>query len=342
MSSSLGFEKALYLREATTYNEQLDMSVPGRALLPVRGDARFHKTINRIATEHGRQTLHTQDVEDSQGLVDITGDFGGVIPARADGFGILLKHLTGDVARSGVGPYTHTYSYGEFLFPGFSMAENRAGATYVYHGLQIEKFSVTFKVGGPIEYRCTVAGASGLDPLPEITLPSVTLLSSEPYYLTEHIDFEIDTVSEAITEMTIDWNVELLKSEDQSYKVGSDTRVSLARGGLMVSGSVTRRHDRDGSGGQQSKFWEKFISGATAALLVNIDHPTDGANHNMEFNFGHVKLTDADAQSDGKGHHMETVPFTCFNLDDSASNIVRVSQDANPTAASGTYDGTGT
>lgn len=342
MASSLGFEQALWLKEASSYNEQIDMSAAG-IILPVRGDITFNQTIARVKTEHLRQSPFVQNEEDDQGLVSIEGDFGGVVPANQIGFVTLMKHLTGKITTSGTDPYTHVCDFNSDIYPGLSFAFHKGGGRYNYHGCQIAKVSFSFKVGGPIEYRVSVVGASEVITA-VATVPTLTLLTATPYYLAEHITFKIDTVAESITEMSLEFTPELLVAEDQSYVVGSDTRANLARSGVTCTGTITRRHDKDGSGTTQSKFYDDFLNGSTAALLVDIDHPTDGANHNMEINLGNVKTESANFQAGGPGHTMETINFVAYDLDETGttSNITITDTNATPATTAGTYDGTGT
>uniref|UniRef100_A0A6M3JC92 Tail protein n=1 Tax=viral metagenome TaxID=1070528 RepID=A0A6M3JC92_9ZZZZ len=339
MASSLGFEQALWLKETTTAYANVETMTSAGIILPVRGDLNFGKVIGQINTEHLRQSSYVQEEENDHGLVSVEGDFGGTVPASSIGFKTLIKHLTGKLVVAGTAPYVGTYTWNDDIFLGLSFAQHKAGSLYAWHGCQIEKFSLSFKVGGPLEYRCTVVGASEDAVAAETTVPTLTLLAATPYYLTEHITFSLDTVAEAITEMTIDFNCELLKSEEQSYAAGSNTRVSLARGGVKITGTIKRRHDKDDS--NQSKFYTKFLSGAPAALLVDCDHPTD-ADHNMEINLGVVKFDDARPLADGQGHTFETIPFTAYDLDAATSDIVISDDNATPATATGTYDGTGT
>ena len=339
-----GYSKALWIREASSYGNATDMSTGSQYVIPVRANSTLEKTIARITTEHIRGVASVQDSEDQLGIVSVGGAFGGVVPWTAlqgtgfNAWGIILKHTLGEVTTSGPvsTKYTHTFTWNDLLFVGLSIADNKAGATYAYHGIQIESLNLTGTIGGPLEFTCNVLGASEVVAA-TITAPALTLLSAHPYVLCQKITFELDDTAQAMTGFDITFANELEAAEDRSYALGSDARALLVKSGHSCTGTLRRRHDADGT--NISLFYTKFLSGATAKIEIILTHPTD-TDYTAKINLGHVKFTGKTPNAADKGYIPEEIPFTAFNLDNAASFIEWTDEDDLTTAA-GAYTGAG-
>lgn len=346
---AFGYTQALIIKEAAAYGEQGDLSTGSVYVLPVRlgVDLKLNKTF--IKTEHMRAVGTILQPEEQNGIEGVEGSFSGVVPWGArngtgfNAFSVLLKHLLGAVttpAPSGT-TYTHTYNWNDKAFTGLTIGMLKGNALYVYDGCQIASIEFTCKVGGPLEYKCNVVGKT-LRVVAAITAPTLTLepTAGNQYVLGQQMAFEVDDVVEPITEMTWTISNELGVAEDQSYALGGLSRVNLAKIGHMAEGTVTRRHDKDS--GETSKFFAKFLSGATAKLEAIFTHPTD-ADFSLKFQFGIVKYRGEDPNPETKGYMMEKAPFTAFDLNTSASNfVVQTDEYAGPVTATGAYDGSGT
>jgi len=341
MASGLGFQQALFFKESASFNSAEDLSSGTVLVLPVRVNVGFGREVERITTEHIRGSASVQAEEDQLGIINAPGSFECVIPTSG-AFSYIEKHLLGKVTTSGPAgtTYTHTNTWNDKLFAGLSFAVNKTGKSYYYHGNQIASCKMTATVGGPVVATVNTIGSAAPTPIALVTPPSLSLLAATPYWLFKHATFKLDTVTEVITAFDIDFTNELMDGADMAYALGSDTRTNLAKMGHSVSGTIRRRHDLDGTSSVQSKFYEKFVSGATAALQITLTHPTD-ADYTKVINLGHVKFTTGDPKASDRGHIVEEIPFTAFNLDNAASSIVTTDEAATPATATGAYDGTG-
>ena len=341
MVSGLGFQQALFFKESATFNSAEDLGAGTVYSLPVRINVGFGLEMERIATEHIRGSASMQAEEDALGIKNVPGSFECVLPCSGP-FPFLLKHLLGKVTTTGPtgAMYTHTLVWNDKLFVGLSFAVNKTGKSYYYHGNQIASVKLSATVGGPAIASVSTIGSAAPTPIALVAPPALSLLAATPYYLFKHATFKLDTVTEVMTAFDIDFTNELMDGADMAYALGSDTRTNLAKMGHGVSGTLRRRHDLDGTSSVQSKFYEKFVSGATAALQIVLTHPTD-ADYSVTINLGHCKFTAGDPKASDRGHIVEEIPFTAYNLDNAASSIVWTDEATIPATATGAYDGTG-
>jgi len=339
---SFGYTQVLWLKEAaspTVYGTSEDMSSGTRYVLPVRPNITIEKTLARIKTEHMRGVAGIKQEEDQLGIEGVQGSFGGVVPCKGD-FGIVLKHTLGSVTTTGASaPYTHTYYFQDKIFSGFSLATNKGDATYISHGCQIKSLKLSAKVGGALEHTVDIVGRTEAQAA-TITAPTLpALLAGTPYWLFQHGAFTVDTITEPITEFSVDLLSELAESEDSSYALGNVGRTLLARSGYGATGTIKRRHDKDAT--QVSKFYAKFLSGATAGLVLTFTNPSD-ANYTFVITLHAVKFEGKTPNASDKGLLMEDIPFTAYDLaGGSGSGIVVTDAQAAPATAAGAYDGTG-
>ena len=335
---SFGFTQALWLKEAaspTVYGTVEDMSTGTRYMLPLKS-ATMDKTIARIKTEHIRGVAGIKQDEDQLGIESVQGSFGGIVPCKGD-FGIVLKHVLGKVTTSG--NYTHSYAWTEKLFSGFSLAINKGDAAYNSHGCQFKSLKLSAKVGGPLEWTASVVGKAEAQ-LATITAPALpALLAGTPYWLFQHGAFTIDSASEPITEFSVDIVNDLAESDDSSYAIGSVARGLLPRIGYGLTGAIKRRHDKDAT--QVSKFYAKFLSGATADVRLIFTNPSDAA-YVFSIILAVVKFEGKTPNPTDKGLVFEDIPFTAYDLETgSGSGIVVTDAQATPATATGAYDGSG-
>jgi hypothetical protein len=302
----------------------------------------LEKTIGRIKTDHIRQVAGMKQDEDQLGIESVQGGWGGVVPCKGD-FGIILKNSLGKVVTPGVvgTTYYHTYLWNDLPFVGMSAAANKAGISYLYHGLQFKKLHLEAKVGGALEYSVDTVGKNET-PIAQITMPAITaLLTATPYWLFQHATFNMDaSTAETIQGFSIDCDWELCESEEESYSLGSVQRQRLSRKGHSVTGTIRRRFANDGASSLASKMYDKFLSGATASLVFTFTHPSD-ADYTMVITLGVVKFEGKSPNYGDKGILMEEIPFVAYDLDQVTSSIVVTDEQAGPATATGAYDGAG-
>jgi len=344
-----GFEQSLWLKESTTYGTAEDMSVGTRPVILCRPNISLAKTVERIQIGHLRSGgASIQYSEDSEVLESVAGSISGIVPVGqstspsssvpdTSGFLVLLKHALGKVITSGTSSYTHTFGWNDKLFPGFSLAHNICGATYVYDGMQVQSVKLSGKVGGPLEYTDEFIGKT------ERQLAAITAVVSHPAYvvpahwLIQYITAKIDAVTVDLTGFDFEFANELESGEDKSYNLGSGSRVCLAKSGHTVKGTFNRRHKRDST--NVSKFYAKFLSGAIATLEINLTHPTAPASFMGQIFFGFVKFRGKTPEASDRGWIMEDAPFEAFSLNDATNLIQIMDLAAAPVTATGTYDG---
>ena len=341
---SFGYTQALWMKESATYGSAEDLATGTLYILPVKANVSLAQEIDVIETEHMRATASKQQAEIQTGKSSAGGAFSFVVPCKsaistgANAFCVLVKHLLGKLATSGPAgtTYTHTFTWNDLLFPGLSIGGNRAGASYVYHGQQIKSLKLTCKVGGPLEATVTTVGKSEAAAA-ALTAPTVVLLSADPYWIFQDATFKMDTVATPITEIDLEFTNELEEADDKSFVLGSTTRALLPKAGHTVTGTVKRRHAVDGT--NISKFYTKFLSGATAALVLTFTHPTD-ADYTMVITLGVTRFKGKTPMASDKGPIPEEIPFIAYDLDLSTSSIVATDKSPNPVSATGAYDGT--
>lgn len=342
MANQFGFQSSLWLKESASYGSVETMSTGTRYPILHKPGVTLEKTIARIKTEHIRQVSGMKYDEDQLGIESVQGGWGGIIPCKGD-FGIILKNALGKVTTSGPSgtTYTHTYYWNDLPFVGLSAAVNKAGISYLYHGLQFKKLGLSAKVGGGLEYTVDTVGKSETF-LAEITMPTLNaLLTANPYWLFQHAAFDVDgSTDETIQAINIDCDFELAESEEESYVLGSVARSRLSRKGYGVTGTITRRFANDGASSLASKMYDKFLSGATASLVLTFVHPTD-ADYGMIITLGVCKFEGKSPNYKDKGILMEEVPFVAYDLDQTTSSIVVTDEQAGPATATGAYDGAG-
>lgn len=333
---SKGYNTTLWFKESASYGSAEDMSTGTRYVLPISSET-LTLEIERLKTEHMRNVRFTQNEEDAGGLYNVTGSFTGKVPWGVE-FGHLLKNLTGKVAGAST---THTYTWNDNLFVGLSIAINKGAATYIVDGAQIQSIDFSFTLGGYVEYTCNVV-AKDYRVVAAVTTPSLTLETSPPYWLCHQVTFELDTVAESLTGVDLSCFNELADAQDQSYALGSNKRALLPAIGGGVTGTLRRRHDKDGSG-EGSKFWDDFTTDGLAKLEIIVAHPNEGG-WSATFMFTNCRFTADNVNMSDKGHVMEEVPFEAFDIDDATgtSSIVIIDDNsASPTAATGAYTGAG-
>lgn len=337
---SFGYQQVAWFKQSASYGSTEDVGTDPRFILPVKPSITVEKTLARIKTEHLRGNAAVQPEEDQLGIESVAGSLSGVVPWKGDLY-FLLKNTLGKVVTAGVAaPFTRTYTWVDNLFYGFSVGINRAGANYAYRGCQIASLKLAATIGGPLEWTADLLGQKE-DVVATKTPATLPSLHAVPYMLFQQATFEIDDVVEPITSFELTFTNELESAEDRSYALGSATRVALARSGYGVSGTIKRRHDLDAT--TVSKFYAKFLSGATAKLEIILTHPTDPTNYSGVITLGLCKFEGKTPTAADRGFLSEEIPFTAYSLDLSSSSIVI--KDANATPAAGTetgaYDGAG-
>jgi len=340
MASGLGFEQALFFKESATYGSAEDLS-SSALILPIKSDISLKRTQAEIVTEHMRSSASKQQEEQANGLIDVTGSFGGTIPATPN-FTYMLKHALGAIISTGSSPTLHDFNWNDKLFPGLSFAHNAAGASYAYHGCQIQKLEINIQVGLPVTYVVSIVGKTEVVSA-TITPPSLVLLAATPYYLGEMMTFQIDDVTESINQLSLVFENQLMSGEAEAYALGSNERVGLGKSGHTVTGTLVRRHDKDGSGSaHQSKFYDEFIAGTLAKFEGKLLNPDD-ADYYIEVVLDKTKIVgEPKPVADGRGHMTETITFEAYDLD-AAESWVKISDNtATPVTATGAYDATGT
>lgn len=340
-----GFQQvAWFCQNPTTYTDTPNMGSGGPFfILPIKPAITLKKTISRIATEQLKAVGAAQADEDQLGLVSVEGGLSGVVP-YSGGFHVLLKNITGKCVTAGVAtPYTRTYTWVEALFPGLSIAVNRAGITYAYRGCQIASLKLSGTVGGPVPWEAQFIGRQE-DLAATITPPAFPTNPTYPYLLFAHGAFTIDAVSVPITSFDLTFTNELESSEEKSYKIGSELRACLARSGYGAKGTIKRRHYNDGSGSLASKLYDKFLSGATAALILTFTNPSS-ADYAMKIVLPYVKFEGNTPEAGDRGFIPEDVPFTAYGMDSIVGGTYIETKNAIATPAAGTetgtYDGAG-
>jgi hypothetical protein len=330
---SFGYHSALWIKESATYGSAETMTTG--YVLPITSENLTYE-IDRLSTEHMRASRFRQSSEDALGLKRPGGSFSGKVPWGVE-FGYLLKHLCGKVAGATT---THTYTFVDKLFAGLSIAVNKGGATYIIDGAQIQSIDFVMSLGGYVEYTCNVIGAS-YRVLAEVAVPSLTLETHPPYWLTHQVTFELDDVAKNLTSIEFSIANVLADADDQSYKLGSTTRVLLPAIGSEITGTLKRRHVKDSGASQGSLFWDDFIAGSAAKIEAIVAHPNEGGWSTV-FTFNDVRFTGDGVNVADTGHIMEEVPFLVTDADGASTDIEVIDDNSgDPAAATGAYDGSG-
>jgi hypothetical protein len=158
------------------------------------------------------------------------------------------------------------------------------------------------------------------------------------FWIMKHGTVTLDTVSTPISSFDITFENQLEADGEKCHAIGSNQRVVLAKSGHGVTGTVKRRLANDGS--TYSKFYERAIAGTTAALNLTFTHPTD-SDYTFTIALGKVKFEEKSPVATDRGPIMEEIPFTAFNLHDTAASYVQLTDKAAlPTTVAGSYDGT--
>jgi hypothetical protein len=344
-----GFEQSLWMKESGTYGTAEDMSVGTRPVILCRPNISLAKTFERIQIGHLRGGgASIQYEEDAISLESVAGSITGVVPVgqslsgapESSGFLVLLKHLLGKVVTTGAAtPYTHRFYWNDKLFPGFSIAHNLCGATYIYDGMQVGSLKLSGEIGGPLEFTYSFIGKT------ERQVAAITAVASQPvynvipaYWLIQHITAKIDTIAVDLAGIDYELANEIESGDDRSYNLGSAARSCLVKSGHTVKGTFSRRHKRDSA--NVSKFYAKFLSGANAALEINLVHPTDPGNFSGKIVLPYTKLMGKTPEASDSGWIMEESPFEAFTLNDATNYIEILDSSSTPVTATGAYDGT--
>jgi hypothetical protein len=338
---SLGLFTSLQIKEAATYGATESFASGTKFHIACKHGVNLEESYARIATEHTRQTGAPQPEEDALGLRSVEGSFEGVLPYS--GFiGVLIKHLMGTSARSGTDPWTHTFTYNDKIYPGFSAAVRRGDFLHCYHGLQCNGFGLTIPVGAPCTWREDVLG-SHMD-IQALAAPTALAFpaSGSPYLLGQRVAITFAGASLILTEISFEFKPTLEAAEDRSYKVGSDLRSLLVRSGLDITATIKRRHVVDGTG-NGSKFWNRLADGATAAIGVTAAHDTLPGSYSLTMAWSAAKVIKVTKNVRDPGVVPEEISLRLFDFENTGTNnIVILDKNAEPAGvAAGTYDGEG-
>lgn len=338
----LGYEQVLWMKEAASYGAVEVMTTGTLLRSRVSTDIGLGLEIDRLKTDQIDGSGLPKLEEDDVGLNKPGGTFKGALPWEAFG-GTLLKHVIGDVATSGAGPYAHVYTWDPLLYDGLSIAVNRAGATYIHHGCQIANLELVFAIGDYVRYTATIISAQEAN-LATLSAPATeNLMATYPYMLPEDLTLSIDTgggfSAVGMIGATLNFATGLAEGDEQSFALGSLNRVGLPAGAKMVTGTLRRRHKVDAS--NESLFYTRFKSGATVKLKIATAHATDGGVTG-EFLFDQVRLEGSSPKASDGQYIIEEIPFTAYDLHDGTNTKVTINDnDADPVTDTADYDGSG-
>ena len=336
MANNFGYNTSLTLKEAVTYNAQEDMSTGTRYGIYTKAGITLNKVYEQIMTEHLRQSRFAQIAESQHGLVDVNGNF-QAIGQYNGALGILLKHLLGKVVTSGGPEYVHTLTYNPLIFVGLSFAENKIGATWNYHGMQINSCKVSTNIGEPLVFDFGFNGASAeIVAAIEATAPSAPL-AADPYMMGHHCTIKLATVAYGFTGFDWVYTPGLEIGAAESYSLGSSARAVLLPTGGNLAVTLRRRVLKDALSGEGTRLREILDLDSSVACEITIQNPTD-ADFSLVFNFT-FKVDDVKDEVAGPGTIMEEATCRDVILDDASSTIILNDDFTGPATATGTYAG---
>lgn len=229
-----------------------------------------------------------------------------VIPGQYTGMGKLMKHALGAVVDAGAGPsYTHTFTltdglpdYGltAELHKGFSDVgfESKIGT-----GMKVRTMNVKAQVNEETQFNFGLLGrkvdlgaVSGAPSFTDLDLHAVN---------PDQIAVTIDAASANVfgVEFTLDNNLR----DDRAFLGDAYlAEPKRAAGKRKITGTISKEWD-------DKTLYEKFISGATAALVITATGPT---NYAMEITLNKIRFQDPTEETVEIDEIPQSLPFVAF------------------------------
>lgn len=215
-----------------------------------------------------------------------------VVPLVYDGCGKLLKHCFGSVADAGADPYTHTFTLDDKPFTrattplvGLSAEAHldlpdSGYESLLLHGGRVASFGTALRVNEEIKLRAAligqkcISGAKTASP----TFPDYDSHKVKP----SQIVVELDSTEYEVA--GIEFECDNALRSDRAHLGGSYIAEPRGQGKRGITGTIDLPWEASPSA---KTIYDKFISGAEAAIVVTCTGPT---NHSMVFRFPAVVL----------------------------------------------------
>lgn len=336
MTQYFGYNTSIWFKESPTFNATDAMDAGTLIGLYVKPGVSLNAVREIIDSEHIRGTRFKQSTDLNIGLLSCAGS----IPFRVaycSAFTFILKHLLGKVVTSGpvTGIYTHTFTFNELVFTGLSFAHNKVGATWKYHGCQLNSLKLSVGAGA---YMDADVGVLGCREVIGAALSSVSpsALVTDPYIQSHHIVATVGGGSaKKLAGFDLEINSGIDSSPDKAYELGSAYPANLIPVAGGMSGTLRRRVQKDGDLTQGTFFSEHSASNAYKSIVITCTNPTT-TGYTLVISFDAV-FEPPDIKASDTGIIMEEVAFRDVNL--ATATIVVTDNAATPATATGTYNG---
>lgn len=229
MVQAIGANAFLSFVEESTWG-----TTPGSPSMQLLKAATYGETLSANMEE-----LRSNSINGNRAVEYVRGgnfDVGGGIPFELPllGFATILKHVLGDNATTGAGPYTHTIKRGT-LPAGLTIEKGFSDISqyFVYTGVKINSMDFTISNSGLVTGTLNVLGkdvsASGT---------SLGTPSSTTHTPIVHHEAAVNEGGASATVLGITGTItNNLKADD--YNVGSRYRAALGEGKGDITGTVT-------------------------------------------------------------------------------------------------------
>lgn len=302
MPQARGTQLAVNLYEETTYGE--DPGAPD-------GQKAYVKSIGPGATQNliESETLTGSRTKSKpvQGNVDVGYDV--PMEMAPESIGTWLKHALGQVATSGIDPYTHVISIGDLpvgLLVERDYGSNISGSgRFMRHnGIRVASAAFSFPQEGFPEVTFSLKGAketlsdSALDATP-------TDNGHEPWNGFQASIEEGGSAIATVTALEFSLNNNL---DESAYVIGENERQDLAEGQAVVEGQLTAMFD-------SATLLNKAINYTESSLKVTLsrgDGLGSAGNESLEFSLPNLVYERQSPGVEGPGGILVTLPFKSY------------------------------
>lgn len=103
----------------------------------------------RVGAAGAMRRKHYVQADNAGGTFEIEGTY--------ESMGLLLRHIMGTAAKTGTGPYTHTYTFADDVAESLTLANIRGtGTTETFEGCRVNTATFACSAGGVMTLACDV------------------------------------------------------------------------------------------------------------------------------------------------------------------------------------------
>lgn len=302
MPQARGTQLAVNLYEETTYGEDPGAPSAEKCYVKSIGPGGTQNMINS-ETLTGARTK----IKPTQGNEDVGFDV--PVEVAPESIGKWLKHSLGQVATTGTGPYTHTFSIGALpvgllIERDYGSNITGAGRFMKHNGIRINSAKFSFPQEGFPEAVFSIKGAKE-------TLAS-TALDGTPTDNGHNpfSSFEA-TIEEGGSPIAIVTALEFTLAnnlDESAFVIGSRNRQELAEGDAMVTGQLTALFNSVDLLTKAVNFTESSLK----STLSRGDGLGSAGNESLEFSLPNLVYQRQSPGVEGPGGVLITLPFTCY------------------------------